>query len=144
MLAGLRPLLAELPRPARGACAVGLALVTALAGGCPSEGSDAGPAEADAGYHGCPAGFPPPSDPCLEDQCGNELGVGQPCTRGGNECGDLPFPTHASLCTADQSDSNLWYCTKPCLDDDDCGEGAVCAIDPDNPGPSGCLPSSCE
>jgi hypothetical protein len=104
---------------------------------------DAGPPDAGEAPM-CNPNLPPPSAPCLEGQCGNALGVGQPCTAGGNECADLPFGTHASFCTVDFEDTDLWYCTKACTEDSQCGEGAVCTVDPDVPGSaSGCLPASC-
>lgn len=99
--------------------------------------------EPDAGAAECSPYLPEPSDPCLAGQCGNALGVGQPCTDGGNECSDLGLG-NAILCTADFSDSELWFCTMGCDVDEDCGADAVCTGDPADPlSPKGCTPSSC-
>jgi hypothetical protein len=90
----------------------------------------------------CSPNLPPPSDPCLADQCGNELGVGQPCTEGGGECNDLAT---AQLCTVDFAETDLHFCTRACVVDEDCGEGARCAIDPDSPeSGAGCFPTVCD
>jgi hypothetical protein len=92
----------------------------------------------------CPPGLPPPSDPCLADQCGNDLAVGQPCSEGGGECNPNGFDG-AFLCTRDFNPTDLHFCTLPCSADDDCGEGARCAIDPDDPGAgAGCFPLVCD
>lgn len=120
-----------------------LALVIALAAACVDGGAASNDAGVDAGTNACHPLLPEPSAPCLEGQCGNELGVGQSCTKGGNECGDLGLG-NAILCTADFSDTELWFCTKGCDVDDDCGSDAVCTGDPDDPFSSkGCTPARC-
>lgn len=92
--------------------------------------------------HPCDEGLPPPSDPCLP-RCGNSRNVGQPCTKGGGECGSFAAD-RAWACTVDFSDTHLAFCTRPCVDDSDCGEGAVCTGDPDKPGSDrGCVPAMC-
>lgn len=134
-----------LVRRAPGALLAVFTVSASLLSGCPGPAApDAGePADAGGGEM-CHPNLPPPSDPCLEGQCGNALGVGQPCTQGGNECADLPLGTHASLCTVDFQETDLWYCTKACTEDSQCGEGAECTVDPDMPGSaSGCIPTSC-
>lgn len=115
---------------------------TACATGAPE--ADAGQ-PADAGVDdACSPNLPPPSDPCLADQCGNAFGVGQPCTAGGNECADMGVG-NAIFCTADYDDGDLQFCTKPCVLDSQCGEGAYCGIDPADPGRgAGCIPLSCK
>jgi hypothetical protein len=119
---------------------LGGVVAAVLAACAPPASSDAGPG--DSGPE-CHPNLPEPSDVCLEGQCGNAIGVGQPCTPGGGECSDWDF-TQAFLCTADFSDTNLWFCTRACVADDQCGDGASCAIDPDDPGAgSGCVPDSC-
>lgn len=91
----------------------------------------------------CAENLPPPSVPCLPP-CGNELGVGQPCTKGGGECSDFLF-SEAPLCTIDFDDTDMAFCTRACASDDQCGSGAYCAIDPDNPtSGAGCMPLSCK
>lgn len=91
---------------------------------------------------GCAARLPAPSDPCLP-RCGNDKGVGQPCTEGGGECNRFQFDG-AFLCTVDFDDTDLAFCTLACASDDQCGAGAVCGVDPDDPGAgAGCVPSSC-
>ena len=98
--------------------------------------------EVDAGDD-CSVGLPPPSAACLP-KCGNELGVGQPCTKGGGECSDFSF-SEAALCTVDFDDTDLAFCTRACAADDQCGTDAFCAIDPENPmSGAGCMPNSCK
>ena len=127
-------------------CLLALSCSAALLAACPpsSTTGDGGP---DAGVEDagpvCSPNLPPASDPCLEGQCGNEKGVGQPCSQGGGECSDLGSG-NAILCTVDFADTDLHFCTRPCVVDEDCGAGAVCARDPDDAaGGAGCLPASC-
>lgn len=92
----------------------------------------------------CPD-VPLANNPCLPG-CGNDKFVGQPCTKGGNECaGHNFFAGEATFCTLDWSaDAALAMCTKPCGADSDCGNDAVCISDPNDPGGSkGCVPSAC-
>ena len=92
----------------------------------------------------CSEGLPEPSVECLPE-CGNELRVGQPCTEDGGECfpPDGDFAT-ATFCTADFDDTDLWFCTKPCVVDEDCGTDAICQGDPENADAGrGCFPISC-
>ena len=107
-------------------------------------GDDAG--EVDAGPV-CPENLPPPSDACLEGQCGNSLGVGRPCTEEGGECSSLidEIGSGAAIfCTADFDPTPLQFCTRPCVTNAQCGENATCAIDPSDPdGQAGCVPDSC-
>ena len=119
------------------ACA--LFFVSASSSGC----IEAGPnAIADDGVP-CPAELPPPSDPCIP-ACGNELGVGQPCTRGGYECPAIDVGNEATFCTVDFEATDLAFCTRPCFDDLDCGSDAFCTGDPQNPdSDKGCTPSAC-
>lgn len=91
----------------------------------------------------CGPQIPPPSDPCLAGQCGNALGVGQPCTKGGNECGGYELG-EAIFCSADFSDTSIWFCTKACSDDGDCGLDAICEENPDDPlSARGCVLQRC-
>jgi hypothetical protein len=92
----------------------------------------------------CSVHVPEPNDPCLP-QCGNEIGVGQPCTKGGYECSDFNIVTEAGMCTVDFSDSTeLSFCTRPCSNDNDCGTGAICRVDPGDPNAAkGCVPEDC-
>jgi hypothetical protein len=93
----------------------------------------------------CPSDTPPPSDTCLEGLCGNELGVGRPCTKGGGQCGVFNlFAGEAGICIPDFADNtNVHCCSKPCSVDDDCGSGAVCFPDPITER-LGCVPRGCE
>src|SRR4051812_18710860 len=62
--------------------------------------------------------LPVPNDACLP-KCGNELGVGMPCTKNGGECNGNDI--HALFCTIDQvPDVSLIMCTGPCSQDGDC------------------------
>ena len=91
--------------------------------------------------HPQPDLLPPPSKPCLAG-CGNELGVGQPCTKGGFECSDLGLG-NAIFCTVDQATTDLAFCTRPCVVDEQCGRNAYCAGDPSDPGAGrGCFPAA--
>jgi hypothetical protein len=94
----------------------------------------------------CNFGLPAPNDPCLP-LCGNERGVGQPCTRLGGECNEwLNVSGAAGICTIDfVPDAKLHMCTRPCADDIDCGSDSVCIGDPKDPNSDkGCVPASCE
>ena len=88
--------------------------------------------------------LPEPLDPCLEG-CGNELQVGRPCSAGGGECTSDDF-NNATLCTLDfVPEAPLNQCTKPCVANDQCGTGAFCQGDPEEPdGPKGCVPIACD
>jgi hypothetical protein len=111
--------------------------------GCPGETPDSMNNGEDGGISECHPELPPPSHPCLEGQCGNEIGVGQPCTQGSGECSDYATG-QAVFCTVDFSETDLWFCTRPCVFDADCGSGAVCDGDPDDPqAGKGCVPSHC-
>lgn len=90
----------------------------------------------------CGRELPEPSQPCLAG-CGNELLVGQPCSEGGGECTGNGFE-NAWLCTVDFDDTDLAFCTLPCVHHEDCGSEAFCTGDPDNPAAgAGCFPVSC-
>ncbi|MCB9638108.1 MAG: hypothetical protein H6728_00135 [Myxococcales bacterium] len=81
-----------------------------------------------------------PSKPCLTG-CGNAFGVGMPCSKGNGECNDNK---KAILCTIDFSETDLHFCTFPCVVDEDCGEGAICQGDPEKPKSGrGCFPLTC-
>ncbi len=123
----------------RRACVVAGALALTIALACTerNNGDDGGASEGAAGE--CPDA-PEPAEPCIPD-CGNEVGVGKPCTTGGGECNGN---STANLCTADFVETTLAYCTKPCVEDADCGSDAVCRGDPAAPdGPKGCAPAAC-
>ena len=78
---------------------------------------------ADAGSLNClneyPEDIPPPSKPCLAG-CGNELGVGQPCTKGSGECSGFQLG-EAIFCTVDFEDTDYEFCTLACVRDEQCG-----------------------
>jgi hypothetical protein len=113
--------------------------------GCLDASADASADDVDGDNSGiiCAPNLPPPSDPCLP-VCGNELGVGQPCTRGGYECPAIDVGNEATFCTVDFEATDLAFCTRPCFDDLDCGSDAFCTGDPQNPdSDKGCTPSAC-
>jgi len=81
---------------------------------------------------------------CIPDVCGNEKFVGMTCTEGGGECNDNGFD-NAWLCTRDfEPTASLNICTRACVEDADCGEGAVCTGDPSGGAEGrGCVPAEC-
>jgi hypothetical protein len=124
-----------------------LAFCAAAAGACNSDDDPMPAAPRDAAgpmcLHPMPSSLPAPSDACLAG-CGNELGVGQPCSKNAGECSELGIG-NAIFCTADVDDGDLKFCTRPCVKDEQCGTNARCAVDPVNPGRgSGCFPKSCD
>jgi hypothetical protein len=94
----------------------------------------------------CPPDLPPPSDPCLAGQCGNDRGVGRPCTRGGGQCDVFNLlGGEAGICIVDFADNTAVHaCSMPCTTDDECGAGAICAVDPADPSRRGCSLLGCE
>jgi len=93
----------------------------------------------------CDFDLPAPNNQCLPT-CGNELGVGQPCTNLGGECNRWTNVSGgAFFCTIDfVGDAELAMCTRPCGVDSDCGTGSVCTGDPEDPnGDKGCVPATC-
>lgn len=115
--------------------------------GC-AEGTGDGGAGAGQDAVECHPNLPPASEKCLEGQCGNELGVGQSCSKGGGECGefvDVEGGIGAAFCTADNSDTDLHYCTRPCTVDGECGADAVCEYETEGDPSSraGCIPVGC-
>lgn len=127
-------------------------LLLLFSGGCGGDddgtaaGTDAGGSGGDAGsaIECDPTAQPAAMSDCIPDPCGNEIGVGMTCTEGGGECNDNGF-TNAWLCTHDHDPTaSLNICTKPCVVDEDCGTGAVCTGDPDDPDSGrGCVPAPC-
>lgn len=117
-------------------------LVSITATGCGAAVDDAEVEEDLTEVLDCGRDLPEPSDPCLAG-CGNELFVGQPCSEGGGECTGNGFE-NAWLCTVDFDDTGLGFCTLPCVVHEDCGTGAICTGDPENPSAgAGCFPLSC-
>jgi hypothetical protein len=109
---------------------------------CTLPAGTGGGSDDDDGDCAAALGLPPPGDACIP-VCGNELGVGAPCTKGGGECNQFVASGNA-FCTVDNDDTDLAFCTGPCGSDDDCGSDAVCTGDPENPGgPRGCMPAAC-
>lgn len=115
---------------------------------CPPSTDDAGEGEGEGGEgegeDDCAEGLPAPSDPCIP-VCGNEQHVGQPCSEGGGECNEY-LGSGAGFCTADvDRGTTLFFCTRPCEEDSNCGTNAVCRGDPAEPdGPKGCIPAACD
>jgi hypothetical protein len=86
--------------------------------------------------------------PCVQpgDE-GNERKVGKYCTVNGGECVNLGLG-NAYACTVEHDATAMPFCTKACIQDSQCGAGAVCVGDPDpdggmNAGLKGCVPSAC-
>ena len=100
--------------------------------------NDAGPVDAGVDAGAVDAGYDPScSHP---GTMGNAQGVGMFCTPHGDECGQNP---QAIICTAAfDHTTNLWFCTRTCQCDSDCGENAICAGDNNAP-PLGCVPVAC-
>lgn len=123
----------------RGASAIALLLLVACGG--TDAVADAG---RDAGGACVESEQPEPGDPCIPNRCGNSRGVGMTCTAGGRQCMRNGFD-NAFLCTLDfEPEASLNICTLTCVEDEDCGEGAVCVGDPDNPTAGrGCVPAAC-
>src|SRR3989304_4762853 len=95
---------------------------------------------------GGPDAMPLPPDACAGSAgCngaggqGDAGGRGRYCTRGGGQCADTP-DRRAPFCTADFSETELWFCTRPCDDNTQCGEDALC-VQENGSGPSGCFPT---
>lgn len=75
---------------------------------------------------------------------GNELHVGEYCTKGGGECDDNGIGKNAVLCAIDFRDDAPPFCTRACRFNSDCGSGAVCTGDPkDSKVPTACVPVAC-
>ena len=123
-------------------CRALLTLGVLLLPACEAPGAPSPPGDDDTPVDACPE-LPEPSAPCIPE-CGNELAVGQPCTQGGGECSGNEWPM-AMFCTGDFNDqTDLVYCTRPCVVDEDCGSEAICTGDPEDPEAGmGCLPLSC-
>ena len=82
-----------------------------------------------------------PGDP------GNDRKVGKYSTVNGGECVNLGLG-NAYACTVDHDPTADAFCTKACVQDSQCGTGAVCVGDPDpdggmNAGLKGCVPTQC-
>lgn len=78
--------------------------------------------------------------PCAEpgDE-GNELGVGEYCESGGDECADNDG---AALCIVDfDATGYANICSRPCTSDAECGDDALC-MGP-APGQEACFPIGC-
>jgi hypothetical protein len=74
-----------------------------------------------------------------EGDTGNDKGVGQFCTKGGNECAQDSF---ASFCLADVASGEFAnFCTSTCADTSECGEGASCLGG--SSGQRACIPTHC-
>lgn len=125
-----------LDRLALVAVLAGLALVWSASTGCGGGGADGEP-DATAECNG-PVG-------CNgECELGNSWGVGRYCSAGGGECADTPNRL-APFCTLDfEPDAELAMCTRPCQDDSQCGENAICRSETgDDEGSKGCVPMFC-
>jgi hypothetical protein len=116
--------------------------------GCSSSsGGDGGPAGAagsagsagSGGATGADASYDAASTPCVAPGTpNNEVGIGGYCEPGTSQC-----ITDAGIrfCTGSfDAPDDAWFCTKPCVDDPECGTGAYCAHDARG---SGCTPNIC-
>ena len=149
----------------RGSLVSGLAVafVLVVASACGGDDDDGEGAEVtvDAALSVADAAVPtidamPPSSPdatdpnaCTGDtgcngecELGNDFVVGRYCTPRGGECANTPNRL-APFCTADSSQTDLWFCTRPCADDSQCGTDAECR-GAESGGPKGCFPLFCE
>ncbi len=86
---------------------------------------------------------------CLTNcSTGNELHVGQYCTRGGGECDNNVGIDGggAVFCSVDfDRDAGLAFCTKQCEINANCGSAAVCTSGTTNPNKlRGCTPTACD
>lgn len=109
-----------------------VAVVVAGSAGCGDDGAANTVDAACVGATGC-------NGPC---ERGNELGVGAFCTPGGGECANTPSRA-APFCTVDTASTDLAFCTRTCLTNEDCGTNARCAS-ANGSGPMGCFPIFCE
>jgi hypothetical protein len=108
--------------------------IAGLVGGCSSDDDDgdgaSGGASSSSGAGatgtGGTGGDPTPAESCRQPgDKGNNLGVGEYCTPGGDECKGFP---EAGLCLATVG-QNQWFCTQiGCTATSDCGEAAGCVI----------------
>jgi hypothetical protein len=103
-----------------------------------SSGSGTQASAASSSASGAGGGDPTPAESCTKPgDKGNDKGVGEYCTPGGDECDNFP---EAPLCLATVG-QDQWFCTRiGCKAGDDCGEAAVCLIEPDG---SACVPNRC-
>lgn len=129
---------------------IGIALLAGgLAGGwgCSSEDDDgddgdrpssSASSSSSAGTGGQGAD-PTPAGSCRKPgDKGNNLGVGEYCTPGGDECDGFP---EAALCLATVG-QDQWFCTQiGCTADSDCGDDAGCVITGDG---SACVLCECD
>ena len=117
---------------------LGILCIAILAGGCDLEEEER---LRSAGPYGSPGGATDAGteapldepDPCVpEDAPGNQLGVGEYCEAGGDQCDDNELAIFCSL-DFDPNDS-MAGCTAPCTLDDDCGPASFCLrSEPNNP-----------
>ena len=123
-----------------------LAALVSCAGSSSSSSSSSSGGIPDAGAVSCARGFDASLScvpPCAE---GNDRSVGEFCTPGGGECDDNSALGAAIICSADFSaTTHDWFCTKPCVQDSQCGTMGACRGNPgEDGGQKGCIPPSCQ
>lgn len=112
----------------------GFALAAVLAVGCSSSDSSSG-TQAAAGSGGSKP-TPNPNTCVQPGDKPNSIGVGAPCTPGGEECKQYKL----LFCLADVGQEE-WFCTQlGCKFDNECGDGAVCHKEGSS---SACVPAKC-
>jgi hypothetical protein len=119
-------------------CALGV-LGSSISSGCSSTST---PDAADSGADDAAATDTSTRDPsknCVKPGTpNNENGIGGYCEPGTSQC---VTDAGIRLCTgAFDAPDDAWFCTKPCVDDPECGSGAYCDHDPRG---SGCTPNIC-
>lgn len=77
-----------------------------------------------------------PTEPAcsVAGQKGNNIGVGQFCSKTVDECG------RGTFCQAAFAPEGAQFCTKLCVADSECGEGAICFKEARG---SACVPNKC-
>ena len=72
---------------------------------------------------------------------GNSLGIGGYCSPLGGQCDTAGPGGAARICTADltSTPAHAWFCTYPCSQQSDCGNGEVCF---QNAQGAGCIPNT--
>lgn len=119
------------------AAALAFGVVAACGGGNTTTSSSSGSGGGQGGQGGHGGHDPTPPESCVKPgDKGNEKGVGEYCSPGGQQCFQF---AEAGLCLADVG-QDQWFCTRlGCTTDADCGTDATCYMDAQN----ACVPNRC-